>query len=60
MFAKKFLDEPRRKPNKIWLGKGSEFYNRSLKSWLKDNDVEMYSAHNERQYVVAERFIRTF
>ena len=25
------LDESNRKPNKIWLGKGSEFYNRSMK-----------------------------
>ena len=24
-----------RKPNKIWLGKGGEFYNRSIKSWLE-------------------------
>ena len=30
-----FLDEPKRKPNKIWVDKGSEFYNRSMKSWLK-------------------------
>ena len=25
------LDESNRKPNKIWLGKGSEFYDRSMK-----------------------------
>ena len=31
----KILDESNRKPNKIWLDKGSEFYNRSMKSWLK-------------------------
>ena len=30
-----FLDEPKRKQNKIWVDKGSEFYNRSMKSWLK-------------------------
>ena len=23
------------KPNKIWVDKGSEFYNRSMKSWLE-------------------------
>ena len=27
------------KPNKIWEDTGSEFYNRSMKSWLKDNDL---------------------
>ena len=30
-----------------------------LKKWLKDNDIEMYSTHNEGKSVVAERFIRT-
>ena len=30
-----------------------------LKKWLKDNDIEMYSIHNEEKPVVAERFIRT-
>ena len=40
-------------------GKGSEFCNRSMKSWLRDNDIEMYSTHNEEKSVVAERFIRT-
>ena len=35
------------------------FYNNSFKKWLKDNDIEMYSAHNEGKSVVAERFIRT-
>ena len=30
-----------------------------MKSWLKDNDVEMYSTHNEGKFVVAERFIKT-
>ena len=48
-----------RKPNKIWVDKGSEFYNASFKKWLQDNDIVMYSAHNEGKSVVAERFIRT-
>ena len=28
----KILDESNRKPNKIWVDKGSGFYNRSMKS----------------------------
>ena len=48
-----------RKPNKIWVDKGSEFYNNSFKKWLKDKDIEMYSQHNEGKSVVAARFIRT-
>ena len=56
---KKILKESNRKPYKIWVGKGSEFYNNSFKKWLKDNDIEMYSIPNERKYVVAERFVKT-
>ena len=47
------------KPNKIWVDKGSEFYNAFFKKWLRDNDIVMYSTHNEAKSVVAERFIRT-
>ena len=55
----KILDKSGRIPNKIWLDKGSEYYNNSFKKWLKDNDIEIYSIHNEGKSVVAERFIRT-
>ena len=34
-----------RKPNKIWVDKGTEVCNSSIKQWLKDNDIEMYSTH---------------
>ena len=30
-----------------------------MKSWLQDNNIEIYSTHNEGKSVVAERFIRT-
>ena len=52
------LKQSNRKPNKIWVDKGSEFYNAYFKKWLQDNIV-MYSTHNEGKSVVAERFIRT-
>ena len=55
----KILKESDRQPNKISVDKGSEFYNNSFKKWLKDNDIEMYSIHNEGKSVVVERFIRT-
>ena len=48
-----------RKPNKIWVDKGSEFYNSSFKKWLQDNNIVIYSTHDEGKSVVAERFIRT-
>ena len=55
----KILDNLNRKQNKICVDKGSEFYNRFFKKWLENNDVEMYSIHNQGKSVVAERFIRT-
>ena len=55
----KILKESSRKPNKIWVDKGSEFSNNFFKKWLKDNDTEMYLIYNEGKSVVAERFIRT-
>ena len=30
-----------------------------MKSWLQDNDIEIYTTQNEVKSVVAERFIRT-
>ena len=53
------LDSSKRKPNKILVDQGSEFYNSPFKKWLKGNHIEMYSTHNEGKSVVAERFIRT-
>ena len=54
----KILKESNRKPDQIRVNKGSEFYNRSMKSWLEKNDIEMYSTHNGGNSVVAQRFIR--
>ena len=52
------LKDFNRKPNKIWVDKGTEFYNSSFKKWLQDKDIVMHSTHNEGKPVVAERFIR--
>ena len=48
-----------RKPNKIWVDQGSEFYNNSFKDFLQINNIEMYSTYHEGKSVVAERFIWT-
>ena len=53
----KVLSKSGHKRSKIWVDKGREFYNRSVKSWLKDNDIEMHSTNNEEKTVVDERFI---
>ena len=55
----KVLDESGRKTNQIWVDKGSEFYSGAIKSWLQDDGIEIYSAHNEGKFAVAERFIRS-
>ena len=31
-----------RKPNKIWVDQGGEFYNKLFKRFLKINNIEMY------------------
>ena len=53
----KIIKQSKRKPNKIWVDQGSEFYNNKFKKWLSDNNIIMYSTYNEGKPVVAERFI---
>ena len=55
----KIIKQSNRKPNKIWVDQGGEFYNNVFEKWLSGNDINMYSTYNERKSVVAERFIRT-
>ena len=55
----KIIKQSNRKPNKIWVDQGGEFYNNVLKKWLSDNDIIMYSTYNKSKSVIAERFIRT-
>ena len=53
---KKFI----RKQKKVRVDKDNEFYNNSLRKWLQDNDIVVYSTYNEGKSVVAAaRFIRT-
>ena len=55
----KIWKESNRKPKKIWLAKGSEFYNRSMKSWLEKSGIEIYSTRIKGKSIVCERFIKT-
>ena len=55
----KIIKQSNRKPNKIWVDQGGEFYNNVFEKWLSYNDINMYSTYNEGKSVVAERFIRT-
>ena len=57
-FNKIIKQSDNRKPNKIWVDQGGEFYNNVFKRWLSNNNIIMYSTYNEGKSVVAERFIR--
>ena len=43
-----------RKPEKMWVDKGKEFYNKDVKGL-----IELYSTENEEKSSVVERWIRT-
>ena len=51
----KIIKQSNRKPNKISVDQGGEFYNNVFEKWLSDNDINIYSTYN----VIAEKFIRT-
>ena len=52
------LHSSNRKPNKIWVDQGSEFYNHAFDFFWKENNIEMYQTFDKGKSVVAERFIR--
>ena len=57
--------EPR-KPEKLWVDRGSEFYNKTFKSLLKEygtvkaaSGIELYSTYSDLKDVFIERFDKT-
>ena len=38
------------KPNELLVDKGSEVYNKSIKTWLKTNGLELSWIHDEGKY----------
>ena len=47
-----------RKPNKLLVYQRREFYNTLMQQWLDNNDILMYSKHNEVKLVATERFVK--
>ena len=43
----KILHELGRRPSKTWIDKSRGICNRSVKSWLQDNNIEFYLTHKE-------------
>ena len=48
-----------RKPDKLWLDRGSEFCNKTFKSLLKEYETKLYSTYSDLKAVFIERFNRT-
>ena len=48
-----------RKPEKLWVDRGSEFYNKTFKSLLKEYETNLYSTYGDLKVVFIERFNRT-
>ena len=56
---KSIVKNSKRKPQKLWVDLGSEFYNQTFKQWLRQNNIEIYTTFNKGKAVVIERFNRT-
>ena len=48
-----------REPEKLWVDRGSEFYNKTFKSLLKEYETELYFTYSDLKAVFIERFNRT-
>ena len=48
-----------RKPEKIIMDQGTEFFNKHFKALLKGEDIELYNTYNETKASVMECLIRT-
>ena len=41
-----------------WLIKEDNFTKKTYAEWFENNDILMYSTHNESKSVIAERFMK--
>lgn len=49
----------KRKPLKLWVDQGGEFYNKNVLKYLDDMKIHIYSTYGESHNAVIERFNRT-
>ena len=54
------FSQARTPPLKIFADKGREFYNKTVKKYLKSKRILLYSTENETKASIVERFIRSF
>ena len=50
------VNEFNHKPNKLLVDQRREFCKKLMQEWLDNNDILMYSTHNEVKSVIAEEF----
>ena len=55
----KVVNESNRKAKKLWVDQGRQFYSNLMQECLDNNDILMYSSHNEGKSVITVRFIKT-
>ena len=53
------VNESNREPNNLWVDQRRELYNKLMQEWLDNNNILMYSTHNEEKSVTVEWFIKT-
>ena len=53
------IKKSKRKPDKLWTDKGSEFISKHFKEFLKKNNIKLYHTENEEKSSIVERWNRT-
>jgi len=56
---KQIFKESKRKPIRLWIDQGGEFYNKEFETFMKKNNISMYSTYGEHKNSVIERFNKT-
>ena len=55
----KIFKKSKRKPEKLWTDKGSEFISKHFKEFLKKNNIMLYHTQNEEKSSIVERWNKT-
>ena len=55
--SQNILDESNHKPKNLWVDRIKEFYNRSIKLFLHNNNMEMYSMHDKGNLLLLKNLL---
>ena len=53
------FEKIKRKPEKLWTDKGSEFISKHFKEFLRKNNIKLYHTENEEKSSIVERWNKT-